>query len=100
MVAHLSQVDVDGVLQEVGRLSGPLLDGQYPDGLDARLQLDHTGVLVLQEGGEEGDRRPSVGLIVGMGPHRQSETPPLSQRECFTVLMTIQATSSVTWDTA
>lgn len=70
-VAYLSQVDVDGVLQEVRRLSGPLLDGQHPDGLDAGLQLDHTGVLVLQEGGEEGGWRLSAGLIVSMGPHRQ-----------------------------
>lgn len=53
-VAYLSKVDVDGVLQEVGRLSGPLLDGQHPDGLDAGLQLNHTCGLVLQVGGEEG----------------------------------------------
>lgn len=100
VVAHLSQVDVDGVLQEVRRLSGPLLDGQHPDGFDAGLQLDHAGVLVLRGGSKEGDCRPSVGLIVSMGPRQQSEAPPHNQRECFTVPMTMQATSSASADTS
>lgn len=86
--AHLSQVDVDGVLQEVGRLSGPLLDGQHPDGLDAGLQLDHTGVLVLQEGVEEGGWRPSAGLIVSMGPQPTLRSHLHNQRGCLTFLTT------------
>ena len=44
---YLSEVDVHGVLQELGGLHGPLLDGQHPDRLHAGLQLDHAGVLVL-----------------------------------------------------
>lgn len=79
-VAYLPQVDVDGVLQEVGRLSGPLLDGQHPDGLDAGLQLNHAGGLVLQEGGEEGGWRLSAGLTVTHLGRADNPKPP-SQSE-------------------
>lgn len=44
---YLAQVDVDGVLQELGGLHGSLLHGQHPHGLHAGLQLDHPRVLVL-----------------------------------------------------
>lgn len=46
---HLSQVDVDGVLQELGGLPRPLLHGEHPDRLHARLQLDDAGGLILRE---------------------------------------------------
>lgn len=48
-IAYLSQIDVDGVLQELRGLPRSLLDGEHPDRLHARLQLDHTGVLILRE---------------------------------------------------
>lgn len=47
--AYLSQVDVNSVLQELGGLSGPLLNGQHPDCLHAGLQLNHACILVLRE---------------------------------------------------
>lgn len=49
VITHLSQVDVHSVLEELGGLPGPLLDGQHPDRLHAGLQLDHSGILVLEE---------------------------------------------------
>lgn len=51
---HLPQVNVNGVLEELGSLHAPLLDGEHTHGFDARFQLDHASVLVLQgKGGKE-----------------------------------------------
>lgn len=57
--AYLSQVDVNGVLQELRGLPGSLLYGEDPDCFHAGLQLDHACVLILWEmtgggGGGEG----------------------------------------------
>lgn len=48
-IAYLSQVDVNSVLQELGGLPGPLLNGQHPDRFHTGLQLDHSRVLILRE---------------------------------------------------
>lgn len=47
--AYLPQVDVDGVLQELGSLPGPLLNGQHTHSFHTGLQLDHSCILVLLE---------------------------------------------------
>ena len=56
--SYLAQVDVDGVLEELRGLHGPLLNGQHPDCLDTGLQLDDAGVLVLGAGRQQRESGP------------------------------------------
>lgn len=72
LTAYLSKVDVNGVLQELRGLPGPLLNGQHPDRFQAGLQLDHSCILILRErrdNVEGGGERLCINgkLIVNMG---------------------------------
>lgn len=49
---YLSQVDVNGVLQELRSLPGPLLNGQHADSFHTGLQLDHSSILILRHNKE------------------------------------------------
>lgn len=49
---YLSQVDVDGVLQELRSLSGPLLNGQHTHSFHTGLQLNDSCILILRHNTE------------------------------------------------
>lgn len=70
VLAYLSQVDVNRVLQELRRLPGPLLNGQHAHSFHTGLQLNHPGILILlQTGNQSKEGRPVKGLS--------------NQRQCF-----------------
>lgn len=45
---HLAEVNVNGILEKLRSLHAPLLNGQDTHSFDARFQLNHSRILVLQ----------------------------------------------------
>lgn len=52
VMVYLSQVDVDGVLQELRSLSGPLLNGQHAHSFHTGLQLNDSCIFILRHNKE------------------------------------------------
>lgn len=52
VMVYLSQVDVDGVLQELRSLSGPLLNGQHAHSFHTGFQLNDSCILILRHNKE------------------------------------------------